>query len=105
MGVVPRNSPCRQRQLPIREAWRCNERTVLTPNCSEPSGGGARRRPCCQENIPPVRLLFLSERFPPEIGGVAASARRHASALANLGHEVHVLAFTRELPGAAAASQ
>ena len=46
------------------------------------------------------RLLFLSERYPPDWGGVAASAGRIARALAALGHEVDVVTWTRMLePG------
>ena len=45
-----------------------------------------------------MKILFLSERYPPEIGGVSASAGRLSSALARLGHEVHVVTLTRELP-------
>jgi glycosyltransferase involved in cell wall biosynthesis len=51
-----------------------------------------------------MRILFLSERYPPEIGGVAAGARRIAQALAQLNHEIHVFVLTRELPGGAVAS-
>lgn len=47
-----------------------------------------------------MRLLFLSERFPPEIGGLAGSAWRISRALAAAGHEVHVLAISSQLaPG------
>lgn len=51
-----------------------------------------------------MRVLFISERFPPEIGGVAASARRTARGMFELGHEVHVFSLTRELPGLSADS-
>ena len=45
------------------------------------------------------RLLFLTERFSPDLGGVARSARRISSTL-GLETEVHVLAWTRTLqPG------
>ena len=45
-------------------------------------------------------LLFLAERFPPDIGGVARSAGRIASALATLGHQVTVITWSRYLePG------
>ena len=43
------------------------------------------------------RLLFLTERFPPDLGGVARSARRISSTLAQE-TEVHVVAWTRTLP-------
>ncbi|MCA9174726.1 MAG: glycosyltransferase [Planctomycetales bacterium] len=44
-----------------------------------------------------ARLLFFAERFPPDIGGVSRSALRTVRALADLGHDVHVLAWTRQL--------
>ncbi|MEM0981847.1 MAG: glycosyltransferase [Cyanobacteria bacterium P01_H01_bin.58] len=43
-------------------------------------------------------LLLLTERFPPDIGGVARSAGRIAAALANLGLSVRVLTWSRYLP-------
>lgn len=43
------------------------------------------------------RLLFLSERYPPDLGGVATSASRISRALVNLGVEVDVIAWTRLL--------
>ena len=43
------------------------------------------------------RILMLTERFPPDLGGVARSSHRTAHALARLGHEVHVLAWTKTL--------
>ncbi len=46
----------------------------------------------------PRRLLLITERFPPDLGGVARSAHRTARALGALGLEVHVLAWTRSLP-------
>lgn len=46
----------------------------------------------------PARLLLLSERFAPDLGGVARSATRTAAALAALGVRVDVLAWTRQLP-------
>jgi glycosyltransferase involved in cell wall biosynthesis len=45
-----------------------------------------------------MRLLFLTERYPPDLGGVAASAGRLSLSLAAIGHEVHVLTLTREMP-------
>jgi glycosyltransferase involved in cell wall biosynthesis len=45
-----------------------------------------------------MHILFLSERFPPDIGGVAASAARITGSLAALGHTVHVVTLTRDLP-------
>lgn len=46
----------------------------------------------------PIRLLLITERFAPDVGGVARSATRTAAAIARLGIEVHVLAWTRTLP-------
>ena len=46
------------------------------------------------------RILFLSERFPPDIGGLAASSSRIAGRLAELGHDVDVLAWSRHVPAA-----
>lgn len=43
-------------------------------------------------------LLLISERFAPDLGGVARSATRTAAALSRLGINVHVLAWTRTLP-------
>src|SRR5262249_12916885 len=46
------------------------------------------------------RLLFLTERYPPDMGGVATSAGRIARAIAASGADVDVLAWTRALePG------
>jgi glycosyltransferase involved in cell wall biosynthesis len=46
------------------------------------------------------RLLFLAERYPPDLGGVATSAGRISRALAATGAEVDVIAWTRNLqPG------
>jgi glycosyltransferase involved in cell wall biosynthesis len=44
------------------------------------------------------RLLMISERFAPDMGGVARSAERIARAIAGLGIETHVLAWTKTLP-------
>lgn len=43
-------------------------------------------------------LLIIAERFPPDMGGVARSAVRSAAAIARLGWDVHVLAWTKTLP-------
>jgi glycosyltransferase involved in cell wall biosynthesis len=43
------------------------------------------------------RLLFLSERYPPDLGGVSTSAGRIARALADTGADVDVIAWTRAL--------
>ena len=46
------------------------------------------------------RLLFVTEHFPPAMGGVSASANRTVSALCSLGIAVDVIAWTRALqPG------
>ncbi len=43
-------------------------------------------------------ILFLAERFPPDIGGVARSAGRIAEALTHLNRQVTVLTWSRYLP-------
>jgi glycosyltransferase involved in cell wall biosynthesis len=43
------------------------------------------------------RILFLTERYPPDPGGVAASAGRIARTLADLGAVVDVVAWTRSI--------
>jgi len=49
---------------------------------------------------PVERLLFITEHFPPDLGGVAVSANRIVNALCGLGVEVDVIAWTRALqPG------
>ncbi len=46
------------------------------------------------------RLLFITERFPPDLGGVATSAGRITQALCQLGLEVDVVTWSRYLqPG------
>jgi glycosyltransferase involved in cell wall biosynthesis len=45
------------------------------------------------------RILFLTERYPPDEGGAAASAGRISNTLARDSH-VDVVTFTRSLPGA-----
>ncbi len=46
------------------------------------------------------RLLFITERFPPDLGGLATSAYRIAQALEKLDVQVTILIFTRSLlPG------
>jgi glycosyltransferase involved in cell wall biosynthesis len=46
------------------------------------------------------RLLFITEQFPPALGGVSASAHRTVAALRELGVQVDVLVWTRALqPG------
>ena len=44
-----------------------------------------------------TRLLFLTERYPPDAGGVSASSGRIAQSLAALGAQVDVVAWTRSL--------
>jgi glycosyltransferase involved in cell wall biosynthesis len=47
-----------------------------------------------------MRLIFIAERYPPDLGGVATSASRISQALAGLGLQVDVIAWTRSLqPG------
>ena len=43
-----------------------------------------------------MRILFISETYPPAIGGVAKSAGRLSHALTRLGHQVQVLTFVRD---------
>jgi len=43
------------------------------------------------------RILFLTERYAPDPGGVSASATRIARSLAALGTEVDVVSWTRSL--------
>lgn len=50
------------------------------------------------------RLLFLAQRFPPDVGGLARSGERIATRLAGLGVEVEVVAWTRRLPAGAVES-
>src|SRR5450432_2227038 len=46
------------------------------------------------------RLLFITEHFPPGLGGVATSANRTVQPLCDLGHQLDVIAWTRALqPG------
>ena len=47
-----------------------------------------------------TRILFIAERFPPDLGGLASSANRLSRNLCQLGVEVDVLAWSRFLqPG------
>ena len=43
------------------------------------------------------RILFVTQSYAPNIGGLATSGTRISNTLAQLGHEVHVLAFTGEI--------
>ena len=43
------------------------------------------------------RLLLITERFPPDVGGLASSANRLTESLCNLGVEVDILAWSRYL--------
>jgi glycosyltransferase involved in cell wall biosynthesis len=45
-----------------------------------------------------TRILFLTERHAPDLGGVSASATRIARSLAALGAQVDVVSWTRSLP-------
>jgi glycosyltransferase involved in cell wall biosynthesis len=50
-----------------------------------------------------ARLVFIAERYPPDLGGVATSAGRISHALADIGVNVDVIAWTRTLqPGVVA---
>ncbi len=42
-------------------------------------------------------ILFLTERYPPDIGGLAASASRISHALASTGCRVDVLVWSRQV--------
>jgi hypothetical protein len=45
-------------------------------------------------------LLFITDRFPPDLGGLASSADRITKVLCQLGVEVDVLTWSRSLqPG------
>ena len=46
----------------------------------------------------PMRILMVSERFSPDLGGVAVSTTRIAEALVGIGVDVEVLAWSRRLP-------
>jgi glycosyltransferase involved in cell wall biosynthesis len=50
------------------------------------------------------RLALLADRYPPEPGGLAVSARRIATSLAAAGHAVDVLAVSDGLPGTVVAA-
>src|SRR5215217_5459250 len=45
-----------------------------------------------------MKIAFLTEKYTPDIGGLAISAERFARLLVSAGHEVRVLAPTRNLP-------
>jgi L-malate glycosyltransferase len=47
-----------------------------------------------------MKIAFLSEKYTPDIGGLAISAERIARLLASAGHQVHVFAPTGSLPAA-----
>jgi phosphatidyl-myo-inositol dimannoside synthase len=44
------------------------------------------------------RALFIAERFPPDLGGLARSSHRTAMSLSKLGVDVQVIAWTKSLP-------
>ena len=52
-----------------------------------------------------TRLLFLSERYPPDLGGVATSASRISRTLADIGADVDVIAWTRTLEAGVVAQE
>lgn len=45
-----------------------------------------------------MKIALLSEKYTPDIGGLAISAERFARSLASVGHQVHVFAPTTNLP-------
>ena len=47
-----------------------------------------------------MKIAFLSEKYTPDIGGLAISAERLARLLASTGHQVHIFAPTGSLPAA-----
>jgi glycosyltransferase involved in cell wall biosynthesis len=51
------------------------------------------------------RILFVVERFPPEIGGLARSGHRIASTLARQGHRVDVFSLSSQLENGRARSE
>jgi L-malate glycosyltransferase len=54
--------------------------------------------------VKPARICFVPGEFPPQWGGIARSALRTVRALAELGHEVHVLADEVAPPASRASS-
>jgi glycosyltransferase involved in cell wall biosynthesis len=52
-----------------------------------------------------ARILFVTERYYPDIGGLARSGQRIASTLAELGHSVEVFALSAELESGQASSE
>lgn len=46
-----------------------------------------------------ARILFIAERLPPDIGGLAASGGRISSSLVEAGYEVDVIAWSRLIDG------
>ena len=45
-----------------------------------------------------MKICLLSNTYPPDVGGLAVSARRTAQNLAAVGHNVHVSAPSESLP-------
>ncbi len=45
-----------------------------------------------------MKICLFSSTYPPDVGGVAVSARRIASNLASAGHEIHVLTPSESVP-------
>ena len=51
-------------------------------------------------DLPSKRILFVTDQFPPSLGGVAVSANRTVQTLSAMGFQVDVIAWTRALqPG------
>lgn len=46
-----------------------------------------------------TRILFIAERFPPDIGGLAASGARISRSLVEAGYEVDLIAWSRLIDG------
>lgn len=88
---------------------------MLRANLLEASAGSARRRAglvaaprvsrAYSWGLVVVKVLWITERFPPDRGGVAASAARQVEALCQHGADVDVLRLAEDLPAGFVASQ
>ncbi len=45
-----------------------------------------------------LRIAFLTEKYPPDVGGLAISSQRFTQAMAAAGHDVHVISVTSTVP-------
>lgn len=52
-----------------------------------------------------MQILFVTENFPPAIGGVAISSDRISRALVAMGHKVEVFVLSRDLPSGVARTE